>query len=153
MINRFKIRNFDGHDCFRPVIPLSFVKSDTSYDQNKGVTHSIVKDPDSDNHRIISDVEIAMSDSPEVTSLFTREHRMALRNKLMNQPHSPVHPAGVTDDDLIKLATPALEMDERLDLAKSRSQQFFDNATDKVLDDVISKSKSSPAAPDVSTPE
>lgn len=145
MINRFKLRNFDDHhdDFHRPCVPLDYVKSDTLYDNNKGVTHFIFKDPNSDNHRIVSDVEICMSDSPEITSQFPAEYRNALRNKLQNQPHSPLRSTPVSDDDLIATSvSPQLEMDERADLVKSRSKAFFDKATDLVMENIVSKDDS-----------
>lgn len=119
MINRFKLRNFDNHhDRFRdtPVdVTNAMIVSNSQYDLNKGVTHIVV---DRDGmYRIISDVEIAMSDNPDIVSMFSAEYRDNLRKGLMNQPRGKdMH---MSDDQLVEQITrPDLEMDERVDAVK-----------------------------------
>lgn len=138
MRNIFKSRNFDRHHeslCYS-CPDLDMTASNTIYDSNRGITHMIVKDSQKC-ERIISDVEICMSDSPEITALFTAEYRAKLRAGIMSQSRpSDVRPAGVSDDDLVDLIVPhSLERDEVASIAKERVTRFHRKAVSDVLED------------------
>lgn len=147
MRNLFKSRNFDGHlDNFVIVEPeLDFTVSDSIYDKNRGITHCFVRD-NCDNFRIVSDVEICMSDSPEITSTFPAEYRMRLRSGILGSSRPVSHNGNLSDDDLIALHTPErLERDEVVNLSKARLRAFHDKAVDTVFDKMVSDR--SPATP------
>lgn len=118
MVNRFKQRNFDGHVWKPSVRQIDTSYSDSSAALEKGKSFDLVPFGD-DGKRLISDVEIAMSDDPNVASLYPDEYRSALRGSLMNQPHSPIRPS-LPDDSLSSAVVPqGLERDERVRYVRS----------------------------------
>lgn len=133
MKNLYKERNFDNHLdtlCFNDDV-FDYSASNYMYDMNRGVTHMILKDSKG-NERVVSDVEIAMSDSPEITSLFPDEYRQRLRASLMSKSSVTDRPV-VTDDELIKLNIPnGLERDELATALKARSSDFHNRAVREV---------------------
>lgn len=137
MKNLFKSRYFDDHmdnliyDCPE----MDFTESNTLYDINRGVTHMIVKDSQK-RERIISDVEICMSDSPEISALFSAEYRAKLRAGIMSQPRpADNRPPNVSDDDLIDTVIPQrLERDELASVSKSRLDRFHRKAVSDVFE-------------------
>lgn len=152
MVNRFKQRNFDGHlDNFVIVDPeLDFTESNSMYDKNRGITHCIMRDS-SGNFRIASDVEICMSDSPEIVSTFPAEYRQRLRSGILGQSKPVSHNGNLSDDDLIALQTPErLERDEVVELSKARLRAFHGKAVDTVYDSMAFRSDTSTSPSDSS---
>lgn len=105
ILNRFFARNFVG--CSVPCqsverVPFDTAFSDSLYDQVRGITHCLhhydVDNPECT--RFVSDVEIAMSSDTAITSMFSADHRNAIRMGLVDQPHSPVN-GQPTDEQLM----------------------------------------------------
>lgn len=145
MKNLFKSRNFDGHlENFVIDEPeLDFTDSNSIYDKNRGCTHIIIKSIDG-RERIVSDVEICMSDSPEVTSMFSDEYRARLRSGLVSS-RADSSSVSVGDDELIALNIPqGLERDEAAAFVKSRLKSFHRDAVNAVYDASLESSDSSP---------
>lgn len=146
-VNRFKLRNFDGHHFGGYQFPQNepdFVFSNTLYDMNKGVTHDFFhtnRGSDDDLVRIVCDVEIACSSDPALTCMYSQQHRDALRNALSNQPRSPIRPVSVSDDVLA---------DKCVDLNSFERSELFDYIRDRA--DILEKHISSMASSS-STPE
>lgn len=132
--NLWKKRNFDthldGYTAYRPMSDSDFVHSNTMYDMNKGITHAFVhtaRGSDHDFVRLVSDVEICMSNDPEIMATFTHEYRSNLRNALMSAPRSPVTPA-LSDDELMSNGPcpTNLERDEISALARDQIDRLDD---------------------------
>lgn len=155
MRNLFKFRNFDlHHESLRFSLPdLDLTVSNSLYDKNRGITHVIVKDSFKQ-ERIISDVEICMSDSPEITSLFPAEYRSKLRAGIMSQSRpSDNRASNVSDDDLIDIVVPpSLERDEVSSMAKDRLSHFHRRAVNDVFESQL-KSKPDESEKDSPTNE
>ena len=113
-----------------PKIDSSF--SDSLYDVNKGITHVLLRYSDSKATRYVGDVEICMTNDPNITSYFTQEHRNAIKNQLQNQKRSNVS-TQMTDEELL-LQGPArsLERDEITLRAKEMTKEF-DKAVNQSL--------------------
>lgn len=159
-VNRYKLRNFDNHhdDYQFPVSSLDYSFSNTLYDMNKGVTHDFLhsdKGHEDDSVRIVSDVEICMSQSPDITSRYPAEYRNNLRNSLEGM-RSPVVHSGMTDDQLLNShSVNGLELDERVAVTKSLADSL-DSALSRLKPDIPSDT-SAPAdtstSSDISTSE
>lgn len=95
----YRSRNFDGHliDYSIDNTPDMDYEPDSNamHDRNRGVTHFYLPQEGSA-PRIISDVEIAFSPDPSVSSHFSYEHRERLANRVVAS-HVP---NGMTDDAL-----------------------------------------------------
>lgn len=119
------------------VIDKNCFVSDSLYDQNKMVTHCILKSVDSDckDERVVSDVELAMSDSPEITSLMSSEYRRQLQLSLQNQPKSP-RDKPISDDELIKFndLSSSLERPDLESVIRSKHSSFYSDAVSKVFE-------------------
>lgn len=110
MVNYFKQRNFDGHldkgyfvDNSINTEPKHLNASNALYDQNAGLTHAFLhtnKGQSDDEVRLIGDVEICMSNAPEVTSVFSTEYRNRLRMGLVDTKSAT--PSGLTDEQLME---------------------------------------------------
>lgn len=96
----YKSRNFDGHliDYSIDNTPDIDYEPDSNamHDRNRGVTHFYLPQEGSA-PRIISDVEIAFSPDPSVSSHFSYEHRERLANRVVAS-HIP---NGMTDESLV----------------------------------------------------
>lgn len=152
MANRYKQRNFGAHHSCVPVFECpreSLEFSNSLYDKNKGLTHYFLhtahgeKD---DEVRLIGDVEIAMSQSPAVTSEFSPDYRQKLAMGLMSQHGSG--PSGLTDEQLFTSvpSNVALERDEIANLAKSEI-----NSLDLLASENIQPTEDTPPSPSVPT--
>lgn len=131
MINRYKIRNYDGHhdNGYRPPVfdssdvQKAQVISDSLYDRNVGITHCFLhtnKGAEDDRVRLVCDVELAMSTSEDIRSLVSPEMQSRLRLGLQNQPKTNI--ASLSDDELFR-SVPAnfgLERDEMAFIVKSQ---------------------------------
>lgn len=114
--NKFYNRYFVSNSA-----PLSRVADDYSfsnmmYDKSKGVTHCLLPycTDGSKPTRFVGDVELCMSNDPNIVSRFSAEHRDMLRKQLASQPHSPAtNSPSPTDDQLMQNgAIRSLERDE-----------------------------------------
>lgn len=124
MANYFKQRNFDGHlnkgyriDNSINKEPKHLNASNALYDQNAGLTHAFLhtnKGQPDDEVRLIGDVEICMSNAPEVTSVFSPEYRNRLRMGLVDTKGAT--PSGLTDEQLME-AVPCNVQFERDEIA------------------------------------
>lgn len=144
---------FDG-DCSNLIYPERLVDKDdfvsnSLYDENKLVTHAIVRHPDSSIklERVVSDVELAMSDSPEVNSLISSEYKRLLQLSLQNQQRSPVRDRSVSDEDLMRFSDlDAFPERAELDgIVRDKQNAFYSHAVDKVYSDMVESSVVEPA--------
>lgn len=147
--HRFDFQNrFDG-DCSLLVYEnrskdYDLSVSNSLYDQNKMVTHAIVHHPDPDIklERVVSDVELAMSDSPEVNALMSSEYKRMLQLSLQNQQRSPVRDRPLSDDDLLKFSDLG-NYPERCELdsvIRDKQNAFYSHAVDKVYSEMVESS-------------
>lgn len=126
-INRFKLRNFDNHHDSGYIPPLTSSKdgeisvSNSLHDRNNAKTHYFLhtnRGKDDDFVRIISDVEICLSNAQCVTSQFPEGYRHNLMNSLRSQDFS-LPPQGLTDEQLEKTLMPSgMELGERAAFAR-----------------------------------
>lgn len=120
--NKFHARyNFDSHvENAHTVEDYSF--SNMMYDQHKGISHALL--PYSENSeitRFVSDVELCMSQDPNIVSRFSAEHRDMLKKQLSSQPRTSISD-GVypSDDELLQNGgIRSLERDEIVRCAKA----------------------------------
>lgn len=124
MKNRYKATNFSDAPAV-PVDDTSFSGieiSDSIYDAHRNISHAFVPEtlPDGTSlMRVVSDVELCMSASPEIRSVVSSEYQQRLREGLLNQPRQSPRTGHVSDDDLIDHVIPqGLEHDESAVLAK-----------------------------------
>lgn len=141
---------FDGN-CSNLIYPERIVDKDVTvsnslYDENKLVTHAIVKNPDPavKMERVVSDVELAMSDSPEVNSLISGEYKRMLQLSIQNQQRSPVRDKPLSDDDLLKFSDLSA-FPERVELdsvIRDKQNSFYSHAVNDVYSSMVSESVS-----------
>ncbi|UPW42029.1 hypothetical protein [Dipodfec virus RodF1_16] len=128
MINRYKVRYFDSHhenfghkDTHITDLSAQISLSNSMYDGNKSKTHAIIHSnsgSDDDFVRVISDVEICFSNSPEISALYPAAYRNNLLNSLRSQNFSTPVPS-LPDSALEKGLMPTgMELDERVEYAK-----------------------------------
>lgn len=124
-INRFKLRNFGSHrEPFVDItsFELDYSFSNSLFDSNKGVTHDFIhscKNSDDDHVRIVSDVEIIMSNDDCVSSLYSPEYRQKLLNSLQGLRTVTSSPPRSDDELLNSTSVNCLELDERVSVTKS----------------------------------
>lgn len=124
MATSYSKRYFDGHVFKRQsvVTPASINRSNSMYDNNKGLTHTFLhtnKGSKDDSVRLIGDVEICMSQDLAVTSEFSPIYRNNLRNGLISAKGDG--PTGLNDDELLN-SVPCnvkLEREEAVEVAKN----------------------------------
>ena len=126
MENLYKKTNFGNHPSLKPSaeeIELFNKYSDSVYDRYRFVSPGFVPTLFPDGvvrKRLVSDVELCASSSPDVLSCISSEYQERLRNSLLNQQHSPSRDGRVTDDELMDSVNIAsLEHDEALEYIKS----------------------------------
>lgn len=121
-MNSYKSRNFDGHlnDYSINNIPDRDYEPDSNamHDRNRGVTHFYLPQEGSA-PRIISDVEIAFSPDPSVSSHFSYEHRERLANRVVAS-HVP---NGMTDDALADVVAGNASF-ERSEISRMGDEMF-----------------------------
>lgn len=105
-VNQYKLRNFKQKYPFVSdfVTENDKLYSDYLYDQNKGKTHDFIhtnKGSDDDVCRLISDVEICMSNDPSVTSFYPPEYRQSLMNAIKGMG-SKSQFSGLSDDQILE---------------------------------------------------
>lgn len=105
-VNQYKLRNFKQKQppVFDFVTENDKLYSDYLYDQNKGKTHDFIhtnKGFDDDVCRLISDVEICMSNDPSVTSFYPPEYRQSLMNAIKGMG-SKSQFSGLSDDQILE---------------------------------------------------
>lgn len=104
MANRFKQRNFDNHHKDFSLhdnpdrLKRSIIESNRIYDLNAGVTHRFIHFPD-DSVRLVSDVELIMSNDPFVSSHTPMELRNSLYRQLTSTSSKVASPR-MSDDQL-----------------------------------------------------
>lgn len=104
MANRFKLRNFDDHHknfVFNDNperLKRSVIESNRQYDLNAGVTHRFIHYPD-DSVRLVSDVELIMSNDPYVSSYTPQELRNSLYRQLTSTSSKVASPR-LSDEQL-----------------------------------------------------
>lgn len=124
----YRDRNFDGHlNRPLPIVDSSdrdMPFSDYLYDNYVGVSHMFVhtsKGNDDDIVRLVSDVEMMMSDDPLIRSHVSDAQRLALKNSFMAQPKSKT--PSLTDEQLLSPnvipSTFPLERDESLTVSRA----------------------------------
>lgn len=126
MENLYKKTNFGNHPSLPPSseeVELFNKYSDSVYDCHRFVSHGFVSTLFPDGvvrKRLVSDVELCASSSPDVLSCISSEYQERLRNALLNQQRSPSRDTRVTDDDLMDSVNIAsLEHDEALEYIKA----------------------------------
>ncbi len=126
MENLYKKTNFGNHPSLPPSseeVELFNKYSDSVYDRHRFVSHGFVSTLFPDGvvrKRLVSDVELCASSSPDVLSCISSDYQERLRNALLNQQRSPSRDTRVTDDDLMDSVNIAsLEHDEALEYIKS----------------------------------
>ncbi|UPW41417.1 hypothetical protein [Dipodfec virus UA06Rod_4] len=124
MLNRYKARYFDSHhesyghnETHITDLSAQIALSNSMYDGNKAKTHSLIHSnlgADDDFVRVISDVEICFSNSPDITSLYPPAYRSNLLNSLRSQNFAtPVQ--SLPDESLEAGMQPVgMELDERV---------------------------------------
>lgn len=76
--------------------------SDNVYDRTRGITHILHRyNNDDKSYRFVGDVEIAMSNDPSISSLFTAEHRQIIKTQLTSQRRTPQGPQP-SDEELMR---------------------------------------------------
>lgn len=97
--------------------------SDAMYDRHRLISHGfipVVLPNGTKLERLVGDVELCASDSPEVRAVVSSEFQERLRNGLLNQQRSPSRDGRVTDDELADSVIPSsLEPDEAAEYIKS----------------------------------
>lgn len=137
-MNNYKERNYSERD---PEIAsgYSFVEdysdSNSMHDANVGVTHFYLKD-DYGNERIVSDVELVMTNDPSVTSQFSPEYLAQLKNTILSKPHSSLSNVNSKDDPIGGHVYHPLERDELFDAISDKQSEFHKFAMDTVIDDI-----------------
>lgn len=130
MANRFKLRNFDDHhNNFTLVdspdrLKRSMIESNRIYDRNAGVTHRFIHLPD-DSVRLVSDVELIMSNDPYISSFTPRELKDNLYRQLTSSRSSSKSPQ-LSDTELYQ-SVPSnfgLELSDSISLIKSSLDKF-----------------------------
>lgn len=138
-----------------PVIESATIKectsfSDNVYNQTRGITHILHPyNDDSRSYRYVGDVEIAMSNDPSISSLFTAEHRQIIKTQLTNQRRTPQGPQP-TDDELLRNGgIRHLERGEIVQVTRANSE-----ALNRAIEDerMSMQSKQSPTPPSDSNP-
>lgn len=118
----YKSRNFDGHliDYSIDNTPDMDYEPDSNamHDRNRGVTHFYLPQ-EGLAPRIISDVEIAFSPDPSVSSHFSYEHRERLANRVVAS-HVP---NGMTDDALVDVVAGNASF-ERSEISRMGDEMF-----------------------------
>lgn len=122
-----------------------YTDSNFMYDTNKGITHIIYTDDNGD-CRIVSDVEICMTDDPSVTSLFSSEYVNNLRNTILSKPHSKISNLDSKGDPIFNHSTLPLERDELDRLITSSQSDFFHDAVKLVNSSAPSSPHSVPTS-------
>lgn len=135
-MNNYFERNYtresrNNFDSYQP--DDDYTDSNSMYDRNVGVTHLLLRSPDG-SVRIVSDVEICMTDDPRITSLFSSEQISNLRNAILGKPHNSTSNVDSNDDPIFGSVVPqGIERDELSDLIVSRQEKFHDAAVDNFL--------------------
>lgn len=156
MVNRFKERNFSvpNDNCTQLREDLDYSFSNFLYDCNKGVTHDFLhtnKGASDDFCRIISDVEICMSNDPSVTSFYPAEYRQSLMNSIKGLGTKSQF-SGLSDDAILESGIrcrDSRELDENYDTVSYlsshlpvQSESEVSSQSDSVVSDVSSQSDS-----------
>ncbi len=125
-VNQYKLRNF--RKKFSTVTDFfsynDYLFSNYLYDQNKGKTHDFIhtnKGSEDDVCRLISDVEICMSNDPSVTSYYPSEYRQSLLNAIKGMG-SKSQFSGLSDDQILESGvrcSDSRELDENYSSAVS----------------------------------
>lgn len=126
MENLYKKTNFGNH----PPLQISAEDverfnrySDSVYDRHRFISHGFVPTCFPDGvvrKRLVSDVELCASSSPDVLSCISSEYQERLRNSLLSQQRPPSRDGRVTDDELMDSVNIAsLEHDEALEYVKA----------------------------------
>lgn len=124
MENLYKKTNFGTHPRLEPDASMSDISiSNSIYDKHRNLTHGFVDEIQPDGSvmkRVVSDVELSMSQSDSVRAVVSAEYQEKLRLGLLNQPKSQPREGRMSDDDLISSLVPTdLEHDEAAIYAKS----------------------------------
>lgn len=154
-MNNYKQRNYGSRGIIHEDHVLTkedVAYSNMLYDQNKGKTHDFLhtnKGADDDVVRLISDVEICMSNDPSVTSYYSPEYRQSLYNSIKGMG-SKSQFVGLSDDEIldsgVKCRDPR-EIDENFSSVHYMNSQLSDSSQSQ------SQSQSQPQSQSQSQPE
>lgn len=112
--------------------------SNMMYDTHKGISIAFI--PYAPNHyRPVSDVEIAMSTDPAITSRFSSEHRAMVKAQVLAQPRSVSSGPLPSDDQLMSngAAPTSLERDEMVKAVRANSERFDFSARDIIRESAL----------------